>query len=110
MEHLREVLLVLCREQLFAAPKKYSFMTESVLFLGYVVSKNGLSVDKSKIEAIRDWPQPTNLFEVQSFHSLDPSIGGSSLILVPLQHHLQIAKAGRFTWTKEAQHAFTVMK
>lgn len=53
VQHLREVLEVLWREQLFRAIQKCKFMTESVLFLRYVVSKDGISIDESKIEAIR---------------------------------------------------------
>ncbi|KAJ9538695.1 hypothetical protein OSB04_031428 [Centaurea solstitialis] len=52
--HLREVLMVLRKEKFYAAVKKCSFMTEYVLFLGYVVSKDGLAVDGAKIEAIQN--------------------------------------------------------
>ena len=45
-------------------------MTDSVLFLGYVVSKDGLSVDESKVIAIKQWPIPTVVHEVRSFHGL----------------------------------------
>jgi hypothetical protein len=51
IQHIREVLLVLRREKFYAAPAKCSFMTDSVLFLGYVVSKDGLAVDESKVAA-----------------------------------------------------------
>ena len=45
-------------------------MTPEVLFLGYVVSSDGLQVDKSKIKAIRNWPQPCSITKVRSFHGL----------------------------------------
>jgi hypothetical protein len=45
-------------------------MIEFVLFLGYVVSKDGLVVDESKVAVVRDWPLPTTLHEVLSFHGL----------------------------------------
>ena len=44
-------------------------MTPKVL-LGYLISGDGLQVDESKIEAIRQWPQPRNITEVRSFHRL----------------------------------------
>ena len=53
LQHLREVLIVLSREKFYAAIAKCSFMTDSVLFLGYVVSKDGLSVDESKVIAVK---------------------------------------------------------
>jgi hypothetical protein len=53
LQHLREVLGVLRREQFFAAKTKCVFLTDRVLFLGYIISSEGLSVDDSKIEAIK---------------------------------------------------------
>ena len=53
LQHLREVLIVLRREKFYAAIAKCSFMTNSVLFLGYVVSKDGLSVEESKVSAVK---------------------------------------------------------
>ena len=39
-------------------------------FLGHVVSKDGVMVDPSKIEAVRSWVRPTNVSEVRSFVGL----------------------------------------
>ena len=36
-------------------------------YLGYFVSKDGLKADPAKYKAIQEWPQPTNLRELQSF-------------------------------------------
>ncbi|GJX89806.1 gag-pol polyprotein [Tanacetum coccineum] len=38
-----------------------------VVFLGYVVSKDGIFVDDSKVAAIKTWPTPTNVIEKSSF-------------------------------------------
>ena len=70
LQHLREVLIVLSREKFYAAIAKCSFMTDSVLFLGYVVSKDGLSIDESKVITVKQWPIPTTVHEVRSFHGL----------------------------------------
>jgi hypothetical protein len=61
---------VLRQEKYYAAPAKYSFMTDSILFLEYVVSKDGLAVDESKVAAVRDWPLPTTLHEVDKFQNI----------------------------------------
>lgn len=53
LSHLRDVLCVLRRDQLFAAEHKCEFGVPEVLFLGYVVSGQGLAMDKSKVEAVR---------------------------------------------------------
>ncbi|XP_022876690.1 uncharacterized protein K02A2.6-like [Olea europaea var. sylvestris] len=91
VRHLREVLSVLRRDKFYAAVKKCSFLTDSVVFLGYVVSKVGLAVDTSKVEAISQWPQPKTVTEVRSFMALLPSIAGSYRISAASWHQLQIA-------------------
>jgi len=37
---------------------KYSFMTDKLLFLCYIVNAYGIHVDKEKVLTIRDWPIP----------------------------------------------------
>ena len=39
-----------------------------MVFLGFVVSSKGIEMDPSKVQAILDWPVPTTLTEVSSFH------------------------------------------
>ncbi|KAA3477934.1 Retrovirus-related Pol polyprotein from transposon 17.6 [Gossypium australe] len=41
-----------------------------VIFLGFVVSAGGLEVDQDKVKAIQEWPCPTNVSQVRSFHDL----------------------------------------
>jgi len=70
VEQLRDVLAVLQENQLFLNLKKCSFMTDSLLFMGYVVSSKGIHVDGEKVRAIREWPAPKTVGEVRSFHGL----------------------------------------
>jgi hypothetical protein len=83
MQHVREVLQVLRREKFFTLPAKCSFTIDSVLFLHYVVSKDGLAMDESKVVAVRDWPIPTTLHEVRSFHGAYHGVNESGK--VPLE-------------------------
>jgi len=43
---------------------------EYVVFLGFVISSKGISVDEEKVKAIREWPIPKNANKVRSFHGL----------------------------------------
>ncbi|CAK9143752.1 unnamed protein product, partial [Ilex paraguariensis] len=52
VQDLWDVLSALRQEKLSESLKKFSVMTDSVLFLGYVISKDGISVDLSNVEAI----------------------------------------------------------
>jgi hypothetical protein len=80
---------------------KCSFMTDFVLNIGYVVSKNGLSMDELKVATIRKWSTPATLHKVQSFHGLVSfyrrSINNFSSILAPIMDHM---KAGKFSWNE----------
>jgi len=69
-EHLRKVLTVLQQNKLYVNLMKCKFMTNSLLFLGFAVSTDGIKVDEEKIRAIRDWPTPKNVSEVRNFHGL----------------------------------------
>lgn len=70
IDHIKQVLDVLRAEKLYANMEKCSFCTNKVVFLGYVVSGQGIEVDESKVEAIKNWPTPINVSQVRSFHGL----------------------------------------
>ena len=54
LDHLRNVLSVLRSEQLYANLKKCTFCMEKIMFLGYVITAQGIEMDKEKVKAIRD--------------------------------------------------------
>ena len=43
-------------------------MKNSLLFLGYVVSSEGIKVDEEKVKVVRECPTPKNVSDVRSFH------------------------------------------
>ena len=69
-EHLRMVLEMLREKKFYAKFSKCEFWLDSVSFLGHVVSKDGVMVDPSMIEAVKNWVRPTNVTEVRSFVGL----------------------------------------
>ena len=54
--HVREVLAVLQANELYINLKKCSFLTDKLMFLGYVVSADVIHVDEDKFCAVREWP------------------------------------------------------
>ena len=70
LTHLHRVFEVLRQNTLYVNLKKCTFLVEQLLFLGFIISSEGIKVDQSKVQAITDWPQPRNLKELQSFHGL----------------------------------------
>ena len=45
-------------------------MKKEPVYLGFVISREGLKMDQKKVKAILEWPSPKNVFEVRSFHGL----------------------------------------
>jgi hypothetical protein len=70
LDHLCNVLSVLCSEKLYANLKKCTFYMEKIVFLGYVVTTLGIKMDEEKVKAIWDWPTPKSVSEVRSFHGV----------------------------------------
>ncbi|XP_075518290.1 uncharacterized protein LOC142552399 [Primulina tabacum] len=87
-------LKLLRDKQLYAKLKKCEFWLEQVAFLGHIVSKEGILVDSSKIESIKQWV-------LQTIHSglFEDSIA------IGLTR-----KATKFEWTIECQRAYQALK
>ena len=51
-------------------PKKCHFFQHSIIFLGHVLSAEGISANPEKVEKVKNWPVPTNPKELQSFLGL----------------------------------------
>ena len=70
LSHLRAVFDALRAARLYGNLEKCTFCTDRVVFLGYVVTSQGIEVDPAKIEAISSWPPPKTVTQVRSFLGL----------------------------------------
>ena len=70
LQHLREVFTVLQANKLYINLMKCSFMTTSLIFLGFVVSSQGICVDEEKVRGTQDWPTPKSAAKVRRFYGL----------------------------------------
>ncbi|GJU66249.1 reverse transcriptase domain-containing protein [Tanacetum coccineum] len=112
VEHLRLVLELLKKEKLYAKFSKCEFWLREVQFLGHVINGNGIYMDPSKIEAVKNWKAPKTPSEVRSFLGLAGYyrrfIENFSKIAKSLTILTQKCKT--FDWGEEQELAFQTLK
>ncbi|GJR01464.1 putative reverse transcriptase domain-containing protein [Tanacetum coccineum] len=69
-EHLKLILKLLKKEELYAKFSKCEFWILKVQFLGHVIDSKGIHVDPTKIESIKDWASPKTITEIRQFLGL----------------------------------------
>ena len=110
--HLRLVLQTLREKQLYAKFNKCEFWLDQVVFLGHIVSGEGIKVDSKKIEAVLNWEPPKNVPELRSFLGLAGYyrrfVKGFSIIATPLTKILR--KHVEYKWTEACQSSFEQLK
>jgi len=63
-QHLNVVLQTLRENKLYAKLDKCEFWLKEVVFLGHVISAEGIFVDPKKVEVVLKWERPTNVIEI----------------------------------------------
>ncbi len=66
-QHIRQVLQRLLENGLYVKAEKCVFHAQSVLFLGYTVSAQGVRKDTDKVQAVVNWPTPDSRKALQRF-------------------------------------------
>jgi len=93
-------------------PSKCHLLRAKIKFLGHVVSAEGVSTDPSKIEAVKDWPEPEDVHEVRSFLGVTSYyrrfVPTFAEIAAPLHAPTMMNK--KFYWTPQCDRAFTKLK
>ena len=111
-QHLQLVLQALRQANLKLKPKKCTIASHKLLYLGHMVSKEGIEMHPEKTRAIRDFPTPTKLKNVQSFVSLCSYyrrfVPEFSKIARPLTRLSE--KGVPFVWSDEVEEAFQTLK
>ncbi|GJU89749.1 putative reverse transcriptase domain-containing protein [Tanacetum coccineum] len=109
-EHLKQILELLKKEELYAKFSKCKFWISKVLFLGHMIDSEGIHVDPAKIEAIKDWTSPKSPTEIRQFLGLagyyQRFIEGFSKIAKPMTKLTQ--KKVKFEWRDKQEAAFQV--
>ncbi|XP_056695167.1 uncharacterized mitochondrial protein AtMg00860-like [Spinacia oleracea] len=86
------------------------FLLEKVAFLGHYVSKEGVSVDPAKIQAMSEWPTPKNVSGIRSFQGLagyyKRFARDFSKTARPMTN--QMKKESKFEWSEKCEEALQI--
>ena len=112
LQNLESVFKWLRDAGLRLKPKKCFFLKKEVLYLGHVVSREGIATDPAKISKVAHWPEPTTTKEVQKFLGFASYyrrfIQGFAHMARPL--HRLTEQNYHFKWTTECRQAFEELK
>nr|GEZ92780.1 putative reverse transcriptase domain-containing protein [Tanacetum cinerariifolium] len=111
-EHLKAILELLKKEELYAKFSKCEFWFPKVQFLSHVIDKQGIHVDLAKIESVKDWASPKSMTEIRQFLGLTEYyrrfIEGFLKIAKPMTKLTQ--KKVKFEWGDKQEAAFQLLK
>lgn len=111
-KNLMDVLARLRKVNLKLNPVKCKFLQKEILFLGHVVSENGVSPDPSKTQALKYYPRPHSTEEVKRF------VAFANYYRKFITHFAEKAyplnklctKRATFLWTEDCEKAFQELK
>nr|GEZ80407.1 putative reverse transcriptase domain-containing protein [Tanacetum cinerariifolium] len=111
-EHLKAILELLKKEELYAKFSKCEFWIPKVQFLGHVIDSQGVYMDPAKIESVKDWTSPKSPTEIRQFLGLARYyrrfIEGFLKIAKPMTKLTQ--KKVKFEWGDKQKAAFQLLK
>ncbi|GKD46390.1 putative reverse transcriptase domain-containing protein, partial [Tanacetum coccineum] len=111
-EHLKLILELLKKEELYAKFSKCEFWIPKVQFLRHVIDSKGIHVDPAKIESIKDWASPKSATEIRQFLRLAGYYRrfneGFSKIAKSMTKLTQ--KNVKFGWGEKEEVAFQLIK
>ncbi|KAE8961432.1 hypothetical protein PR001_g30042 [Phytophthora rubi] len=110
--HLREVLLCMRENRLYANINKCIFGAEEIPFLGCFLGKDGVRVDPEKVCAIAQWPVPVSQKDLRKWLGLANYLHKYSANYAEMARPLTnlLKKDAERSWTSEAQQAFEAIK
>jgi hypothetical protein len=110
--HVRRVLEKVSEVELHLRTDKCKFHREKVSYLGLIISRDGVSMDPKKVEAITKWGTPENLHDFRAFlgfaNFYRRFIKGYSNIVAPIVALTQMHH--KFFWSNECKKAFQFVK
>ena len=112
MDHLIELLQVHKENKLFALYRKCEFLLSSVVFLGHIISSEGVEVDPRKNEAVKNWPKPLTPTYIKSFLGLVGyyRIFVDCFVSIASTLNTLTQKSVNFEWSEAYERSFQIFK
>ncbi|KAK2899431.1 hypothetical protein Q8A73_012560 [Channa argus] len=112
INNLAGVFMAIRQAGLRLNPAKCHWLARETQFLGHVVNEHGVTTDRAKVAAIKEWPQPTTTSELRSFLGLASYyrrfVKDFATIASPLH---RVTEKGRwFEWSEACSRAFQRLK
>ncbi|KAE9022197.1 hypothetical protein PR003_g9909 [Phytophthora rubi] len=110
--HLREVLLCMRENRLYANINKCIFGAEEIPFLGCFLGKDGIRAELEKVCAIAQWPMPGSQKDLRKWFGLANYLHKYSANYAEIERPLTnlLKKDAVWSWSSEAQQAFEAIK
>lgn len=92
--------------------EKCEFWCDKLKFLGHIISKNGISPDPAKTNAIKDMEAPTSITELRRFMGIVNQLGKFSPRIAELSSPLRelLSTKNNWQWDSRQEEAFTSIK
>lgn len=111
LQHLRVLLEKLKEANIKVKTSKCKIACEDMVFLGYKISNNGISIDESRIQALKSYTRPQKAKQVKQF------LGLTGFYRHFIQNYADIAdplnklmgKNVKFIWTDKCETAFRTL-
>jgi hypothetical protein len=112
LQHLFQVFTLLSTDHWQIKLSKCRFGQQSISYLGHVVGPSGVGTDPSKIDSIKQWPEPADVKQLRSFLGLAgyyrKFVRHYAIIAWPLTDLLK--KGALFVWTDMHKSSFAALK
>ncbi|CAH9146476.1 unnamed protein product [Cuscuta epithymum] len=111
LEHIHTTFAILRKQQLYVKFSKCAFGLKELLYLGHLISVDGVKVDPEKIAPMLSWRTPATVTELRGFLGLTGYyrrfVRGYGIIAKPMT---DLLKKGKFQWSSAANDAFQRLK
>ena len=113
LQHLETVFSLLAKHDFRLRIDKCFFAKNKLNYLGHTISSDGLQPESSKIEAVKSWPKPQSVVQVQQFlgfcNFYRRYVKNFSQVAEPLYALTRKTSSG-FVWSAKCNAAFEMLK